>query len=283
MLTVNSSECRVFHIQPSTKIHCQNRTNNMAGKSSSLVAKAVLPVVSIGLLSILGAFTLSWATRVPTSRLLPCLSYVAIFCVGMEYVARYEHKFLWHSKALWFLHASHHHRKGTMGKGPSRKDEKAKFADTSVWEDNDVFPIIFASLAISILAWTVFTPATLFKDCLMGTAGGISLYGTSYFMGHDLCAHERGGQQLADWLRRISPTMAYCADVHSRYHHNVSTTVGDEEDPFGPPYGFWLGPLEIEYAIQARKSGKDDLMPMPRWAKLMFRSALAFLIYAAVA
>ena len=36
--------------------------------------------------------------------------FTAIYTVGMEYVARYNHLYLWHSKELWWLHCTHHHQ-----------------------------------------------------------------------------------------------------------------------------------------------------------------------------
>ena len=54
------------------------------------------------------------------------LVYGTLFNVGMEYVDRYEHQYLWNSKWLCDFHASHHHQNAQFGEGPAdtaRSDE----------------------------------------------------------------------------------------------------------------------------------------------------------------
>ena len=237
--------------------------------------------------------------NVDLTSLLIQFIYAALLTVGMEYVARYEHEHLWHSNLLWYFHASHHHQKVRFfGQGPAasihkkvedqddnNNDDDSKRSsslDTSAMERNDVFAIVFASLAIMVLCWGFLGdgPATAFRDCAVGSAAGISIYGTSYFIGHDLCAHERGGKVLAAWLRRISPFMARCAAVHVQYHHHVSkakATAGN--DPYGPPYGFWLGEAEIK----AMSQGGNEKLRMPGLLRFAFTLALAFFGYSAYA
>jgi len=207
------------------------------------------------------------------------LYFALVLAFSMEYIARYEHMFLWHSRWLWFLHASHHHQETKFGSGPSKSDSESNkhiAPQYSIFEMNDVFPLVFSSTAILAMAWAYSADEpTFLHDAVFGISVGISAYGTSYFVGHDLCAHARGGRELAEFLKRVSPTMKECAEIHSIYHHRIDIDVADDDDPYGPPYGFWFGPKEVENWKEGRE---DPGLP------LVFKVALAcggvFLIYA---
>lgn len=193
--------------------------------------------------------------------------FTILLSFGMEYVAMYEHKYLWHSKYLWFIHSTHHHQKSSFLSGPSRNDsERNSFILPSEqkMELNDIFPAMFSSIAMIIL-WKCSEPMHMFHDICFGSACGISIYGTSYFIGHDLCSHERCGVGLAKWLKQMFPKMAECADVHSTYHHRIKKEISDDQDPYGAPYGFWLGPLEVK----AQEENGEDLC-MPIFMKCLF-------------
>ena len=185
---------------------------------------------------------------VPSSSVIRLIFLVVATC-GMEYVARYEHQYIWHSRYLWFFHASHHHQRTTFGSGPSKNDAESNSFTSgkdNSFELNDIFAAVFSISAIIILYWS-YDPLEprLIHDIAFGVSSGISVYGTSYFIGHDLCAHERGGSDLANYLRKMSPWMAKCADVHMKYHHKIDVDADSDDDPYGTPYGFWLGPQEI--------------------------------------
>jgi len=197
------------------------------------------------------------------------LYFTALLTVGMEYIAKDEHENLWHSKYLWYFHASHHHQTTKLGYGPSKNDAEANSYITPknrTFELNDVFAVIFSATAMVVMYWShrPLHETHLIHDVAFGCASGISVYGTSYFVGHDLCAHERGGARLASYLKKISPIMAKCADVHSRYHHKIDRNISDDADPYGPPYGFWLGPQE------AIANSKDKEIIMPNFIKGLF-------------
>lgn len=235
-------------------------------------AKLALPLAGLGLQGIMATYALSFVSKMEFRSLLIQLFYGFTFTIGMEFVARFEHTFLWHSNYLWFIHASHHHVKNVaFGEGPAKSKESKQKVEPSTFELNDVFPAVFAFLAMAIMTWAVSPDKSLIKDMALGAAGGISLYGTSYFIGHDLVAHERGGRSLADFFRKLSPTMARCAEIHQQ-HHSRRKTSSPDQDPFGPPYGFWLGEQEM-------KSGKD-YTPMPRWCQFLFQFALTGMVYA---
>lgn len=266
------------------------------------VAKSVVPAVGLLLLSV-GLYTALMLMRnsngTNMTSLLIRFTYAALLTIGMEYIARYEHEYLWHSNILWYFHASHHHQRvHSLGQGPAesvthlsreiqtKKDEGvSNLLDSSVIERNDVFAVVFASLAILVLYWGTLSndndsPPSAFRDCAVGSATGISLYGTSYFIGHDFCAHERGGKPLASFLRRVSPFMARCADVHIQHHHRVSNTrASNGQDPYGPPYGFWLGESEVK----AMHRGRSEDMRMPHLLRCIFYASLLFFVHAACA
>lgn len=221
-------------------------------------SKLIFPVVGLSLLFLLWSNICLWYfVGVTKKNILDNLSisafirviFAVIFTFGMEYVARYEHKYLWHSRWIWFIHASHHHQRSRFGAGPSKHDaESNKYVSPkdSTFELNDIFPAVFSTTAMIIIYWGILPPGSMTKDIAFGSAVGISIYGTSYFIGHDLCAHERGGKSFAMFLRQWFPLMAKCADVHNLYHHKIDLDADEDSDPYGAPYGFWLGPREIE-------------------------------------
>jgi hypothetical protein len=242
-------------------------------------AKAILPVVGTTALATLALYTVfqivASKESLRTQGMMIRLGYGCLFTIGMEYIARYEHQHLWHSRYLWYFHASHHHHQtpAKLGQGMMsaiRKEDRK--TSTALLELNDIFAVVFATLAILLIFWGMSGTPTLCKDCVVGMAGGISVYGTSYFVGHDLCAHERGGPALAAWLRRMSPTMNHCATVHVKYHHRVSTTALRGEDPYSAPYGFWLGPSELTATIETEGT-------MPKWLPLAFWGSGMFFLY----
>ena len=182
------------------------------------------------------------------------LTYMGLYAYAMEFVARYSHRYLWHSGPLWWLHGTHHHQYPKIG-APPRYDHSNTYV-TPIIELNDVFPLFFGTIAVALLAYGSQWPNTLSKDCWSGMALGTTAYGLSYFTGHDIVTHERLGKGVARFLRSKWSYLDQCAEVHNRYHHKLKKQQGD---PYGPPYGFWLGPSEIE----ALRKG-SDYAPMPR-------------------
>ena len=89
--------------------------------------------------------------------------------VCMEFISIFMHRFLFHN-FFWFLHKSHHYpRRGTF-------------------EWNDVFPVIFASTAISMM---VFAEDFFLESISFPIGLGVSLYGMCYFVIHDMLVHRR--------------------------------------------------------------------------------------------
>jgi beta-carotene 3-hydroxylase len=86
----------------------------------------------------------------------------------MEFVAWFTHKYVMHG-FLWILHKDHHIRDG-------RKIE---------W--NDAFAVIFATPAIIFIYLGVVNAS----DTQLALGIGITAYGFSYFMFHDVYVHQR--------------------------------------------------------------------------------------------
>lgn len=100
--------------------------------------------------------------------MLPVLLIISAY-VSMEGVAWLAHKYLMHGW-LWQLHRDHH-KKETYG----------------FLEKNDYFFLIFALPGIVCLALGIYTPLTY----LLYIGIGITLYGLSYFVIHDVFIHQR--------------------------------------------------------------------------------------------
>lgn len=90
----------------------------------------------------------------------------------MEFVAWFAHKYVMHGWG-WYLHADHHSRE------PKAKD--------SFFEKNDAFFVVFA-----VPAMLSYIFGAVYAIPLLLAAGiGITLYGFTYFMIHDVLFHQR--------------------------------------------------------------------------------------------
>jgi beta-carotene 3-hydroxylase len=89
--------------------------------------------------------------------------------IGMECVAWLAHKYLMHG-FLWFLHHDHHQRD-----------------DGDFFEKNDYFFIIFAIPGILCLLFGMNDG----YNALFWIGTGITLYGFTYFLVHDIFIHQR--------------------------------------------------------------------------------------------
>ena len=203
------------------------------------------------------------------------LTYTSIFTFAMEYISRYLHLHLWHCKYLWWIHGSHHHQYPAIGSKPTY-DHGLPFVSPAV-EMNDMFAVFFATVATCLMWAGVDDTTTLAKDCSVGMGIGVTLYGFSYFLGHDIVGHERCGKEVARFLRNQWPYLDRCARIHVQYHHKVKKR-DDDDDPYGPPYGFWLGPQEIKCLAERG----ETYVPMPIVPKLLVWTAVCIHLAAAV-
>lgn len=119
---------------------------------------------------------------------------------GVETASYFLHRYVFHG-VLWKIHRTHHlPRRGAL-------------------EWNDLFSFGFAAAAVGLMT------SRPGPDFIFGVGAGISIYGTLYFVLHDLYTHGRGlrfesGNRLLNLVRR----------AHRR-HHQTATQPGQE--PFG--------------------------------------------------
>lgn len=96
---------------------------------------------------------------------------IVVSFLFMEFVAWSNHKYVMHG-FLWSLHKDHH---------------LTDIAGKPVLQKNDFFFLIYAIPAI-ILLITGFLKANPY---LLSIGGGITLYGLTYFLIHDVVIHQR--------------------------------------------------------------------------------------------
>ena len=103
------------------------------------------------------------------------LIFILILLAGyflMEFVAWFAHKYIMHGLG-WFLHEDHHSRNPNQG--------------DSFFEKNDSFFVIFAMPAmLGYIFGSVYS-----MPLLIAAAIGITLYGGTYFLIHDVFFHQR--------------------------------------------------------------------------------------------
>lgn len=130
--------------------------------------------------------------------------------VAMEFVSYLAHRFIYHGPG-WFLHRSHH----TPRKG--------------LFEWNDVFPLIFAAIAIYLMMTAIADPN---GADLLAVSIGVTAYGAIYIVIHDLYVHRRMKS-----LTFKNPLMMKIKKAHMVHH-----TYG------GEPYGllFFVHPRHLK-------------------------------------
>lgn len=121
--------------------------------------------------------------------------------VFMEMVAWFTHKYIMHG-FLWSLHKDHH-----------RKDEGQFF------EKNDFFFVIFA-----LPGMLLFLLGTLqHLPYLIAVATGITLYGATYFLVHDVFVHQR-----FRWLRNSDNIyLRALRRAHKMHHKHLGKEKGE--------------------------------------------------------
>ncbi|KAB8089980.1 hypothetical protein EE612_015028 [Oryza sativa] len=159
------------------------------------------------------AWQMEGSGEIPVTEMFGTFALSVGAAVGMEFWARWAHRALWHA-SLWHMHESHHRPRD----GP--------------FELNDVFAIINAVPAMSLLAYGFFTRGLVPGLCF-GAGLGITLFGMAYMFVHDGLVHRRfpvGPIANVPYFRRV-------AAAHQIHHM----------DKFeGVPYGLFLGPKELE-------------------------------------
>lgn len=118
---------------------------------------------------------------------------------GMEFVAWAAHRYLMHGP-LWSWHEDHH---------------LPKYEKTGFWEKNDRFFIVFA-----IPSMFSYMAGSLYADYrwLLFVGIGISLYGLTYFLIHDVYIHQR-----FKWFKQLDSTYSRAILKAHGSHHSVTT------------------------------------------------------------
>lgn len=121
--------------------------------------------------------------------------------VAMEFVAWFAHKYIMHG-LLWVLHKDHH-----------KKESKGFF------EHNDFFFLIFAIPGIICL----FFGMQAGYNFLFWIGLGITLYGTCYFLVHDIFIHQR-----FKWLRKTDNIyFRAIRRAHKVHHKHIGKEHGE--------------------------------------------------------
>ncbi|XP_023156751.1 beta-carotene hydroxylase isoform X1 [Zea mays] len=180
------------HVQPRDHVHGRRRRLLPLRMANGGTGGGAIPVTEM-----VGTFALSVGAA-----------------VGMEFWARWAHRALWHA-SLWHMHESHHRAR-----------------DDGPFELNDVFAIVNAVPAMSLLAYGFFNRGLVPGLCF-GAGLGITLFGMAYMFVHDGLVHRRfpvGPIENVPYFRRV-------AAAHQIHHM----------DKFqGVPYGLFLGPKELK-------------------------------------
>ncbi|WP_247232372.1 sterol desaturase family protein [Telluribacter sp. SYSU D00476] len=132
----------------------------------------------------------------------------------MEGFAWFTHKYIMHG-FMWSWHQSHH--------APHK----------SWWEKNDLFSVIFGCIATAIIIIGAEVPSL---RPLLWIGFGITLYGLSYFIFHDILVHRR--------IRtRYKPRSRYMKRIIKAHyiHHKVHVREGAEA------FGFLYAPPKYEH------------------------------------
>ncbi|AQL09873.1 beta-carotene hydroxylase [Zea mays] len=160
------------------------------------------------------AWQMEGGGAIPVTEMVGTFALSVGAAVGMEFWARWAHRALWHA-SLWHMHESHHRAR-----------------DDGPFELNDVFAIVNAVPAMSLLAYGFFNRGLVPGLCF-GAGLGITLFGMAYMFVHDGLVHRRfpvGPIENVPYFRRV-------AAAHQIHHM----------DKFqGVPYGLFLGPKELK-------------------------------------
>lgn len=147
------------------------------------------------------------------------LEYVGIVFltyIAMEGITWLTHKYVMHG-FMWYFHSDHH--------DPRKKPHR-------FFEKNDVFFLLFAIPAIAMF----FIGATSnHLRILTAIASGITLYGLTYFLIHDVLIHRRF--KFMDRFRNI-PYLRGLILAHRAHHKHIG-----KED--GECFGLLIVPLKF--------------------------------------
>ena len=117
------------------------------------------------------------------------------------------------------------------------------------FEANDALSALHAPIAIALVLFGCAGPAGAAREIAFGAGAGMTPFGLAYLVVHDGLVHER---LPVPWLARV-PYLRAVARAH-RVHH--AGALG------GPPFGLFLGPIEI--ALHRRRVTPRSKSSAPR-------------------
>jgi beta-carotene 3-hydroxylase len=150
---------------------------------------------------------------------LETIGIVSAAVVGMELFAWFAHKYIMHGWG-WGWHRDHHE------------------PHDGVFEKNDLFAVVFASIVI-----VMFAVGYQVSDALWWTAMGITIYGVIYTLVHDGLVHQRYWR----WVPR-SGYAKRLVQAHKLHH----ATIGKEG---GVSFGFVFArdPAMLKAELKAQR------------------------------
>ncbi len=147
--------------------------------------------------------------------------------LGMEPLTYLAHRHVMHGRRGYGWHRSHH---APGGHG---------------FERNDLFPVVFASVTIAVMAVGTYVDGL---RVLVPITVGVTLYGVSYLLVHDVFIHRR----LRLLPRHLGP-FDRLREAH-RIHHLYG----------GEPYGFLFPVVPAALRERAARTSFDPLEERPR-------------------
>ncbi|GAB2788711.1 sterol desaturase family protein [Halomonas shantousis] len=154
---------------------------------------------------------------------------VLMTVAGMEAFAWFAHKYIMHGWG-WAWHRSHHE--------PHDSPER-----TGWFEKNDLYAVVFAGIAIALIAL-----GTAGRYPLQWIGAGMTAYGLLYFLAHDGLVHQR-------WPFRYVPRRGYLKRLYQahRMHHAVNGKDGCVS------FGFLIAPPVSTLKRQLREKHDGPL------------------------
>ena len=144
--------------------------------------------------------------------------WVAFFL--MEFVAWFTHKYVMHG-LLWMLHKDHHQKQ-----------------EENFFERNDFFFLIFATPGIALLAYGIAGGGSI---VFSWGGAGITAYGFTYFLVHDIFIHQR----FKIFKRSNNSYLRAIRKAHKVHHKHLGKKHGE-------CFGMLLVPYK--YFREAQKS-----------------------------
>lgn len=130
----------------------------------------------------------------------------------MEFVAWSNHKYIMHM-VLWKWHKDHH-------VNDLKRPEDAVQVDNGL-EKNDLFFLLYATPAIILIICGIYFQL----QALVFIGAGISLYGLTYFIVHDLIYHKRINVSFLQ--KNNNRYMRAVMRAHKAHHHPKNATDFD--------------------------------------------------------